>query len=189
MQRLKQTIRPVARPAKLALRRAAESRLRLTWFARGDDGIRSWLRTADEPARVMRRYGAHVAEDVSIRGPLTIVNGPLTNLTVEPGAHVGSDVFLDLTEPITIGRGATVSMRCLLITHFDVGHGPLAAERPPDSAPVRIGDGAYLGAAVTVLHGVTVGREAVVAAGAVVHRDVADRAVVGGIPAREIHRD
>ena len=45
---------------------------------------------------------------------------------------------------------------------------------------------AGLGAAVSVMPGVTIGEYAVVAANAVVTRDVADGAVVGGIPARVI---
>ena len=50
-------------------------------------------------------------------------------------------------------------------------------------APVRIGRGAWVGAGATILPGVTVGEDAVVAAGAVVTRDVAPRTLVGGVPA------
>ena len=55
-------------------------------------------------------------------------------------------------------------------------------------APVRIGDDAWLGANVTVLPGVTIGNGAVVAAGAVVSRDVEENTVVGGVPARLLRR-
>ena len=55
-------------------------------------------------------------------------------------------------------------------------------------APVRIGDDAWLGANVTVLPGVTIGNGAVVAAGAVVSRDVEENTVVGGVPARVLRR-
>lgn len=188
MSRFKQFLRPVARPVKLALRRAGEVRLQFVFFTSGEEGIRRYLRTADEPGRVLRRYGAHVAETASVRGPLTVVNGPLGSLSIGEAVHVGSEVFLDLSDRITIEEGATISMRCLLITHLDVGHGPLAAELPPESGPVRIEAGAYLGAGVTVLHGVTVGTEAIVAAGAVVTRDVPAHAIVGGVPARPLHR-
>ena len=44
----------------------------------------------------------------------------------------------------------------------------------------------WLGANVTILPGVTIGEGAIVAAGAVVTKDVAPRTVVGGVPAREI---
>jgi len=53
-------------------------------------------------------------------------------------------------------------------------------------APVRIGDGTWLGARALVLPGVTIGRRVVVAAGAVVTRDVPDDVLVAGNPARVV---
>jgi acetyltransferase-like isoleucine patch superfamily enzyme len=186
MNSVKSLLRPVARPVKLVLGRLGELRLSFVYFTHGEAGIRAWARRADNPARVLRRYGAQIAPDVSVAGPLTIVNGPLRNLTIGSGVHLGSEVFLDLTDRVTICDGATVSMRCVVITHFDVGHGPLAASRPPAQGPVTIGPGAYLGAACTVLHGLTVGAESIVAAGAVVTGDVPERGAVGGVPARAL---
>jgi acetyltransferase-like isoleucine patch superfamily enzyme len=54
----------------------------------------------------------------------------------------------------------------------------------PVMAPIAIGDGAWLASRVLVLPGVTVGKGAVVAAGAVVTRDVAPDTLVAGVPAR-----
>jgi acetyltransferase-like isoleucine patch superfamily enzyme len=52
--------------------------------------------------------------------------------------------------------------------------------------PITIGDGSWLGARVTVVPGVTIGRGVIVAAGAVVTRDVPADAKVAGNPARVI---
>jgi maltose O-acetyltransferase len=52
--------------------------------------------------------------------------------------------------------------------------------------PVTIEDYAYIGTRVTILPGVTVGRGAVVATGAVVTKDVAPYMLVGGVPAKPI---
>ena len=54
--------------------------------------------------------------------------------------------------------------------------------------PIRIEDKVWLGANVTILPGVTIGEGAIVAAGAVVTKDVAARTVVGGVPARVIKK-
>ena len=54
--------------------------------------------------------------------------------------------------------------------------------------PVLIKKGAWLGANVTILPGVTVGENAIVAAGAVVSKDVPDNVIVGGIPAKIIKK-
>jgi acetyltransferase-like isoleucine patch superfamily enzyme len=65
----------------------------------------------------------------------------------------------------------------------------LSAEILPETverAPVRIGDDVWIGMHAMVMKGVTVGDGAVVAAGAVVTRDVAPRTVVAGNPARGV---
>jgi acetyltransferase-like isoleucine patch superfamily enzyme len=61
-----------------------------------------------------------------------------------------------------------------------------ATRRSTYCAPIVIRKGAWLGAGVSVMPGVTIGENAVVAANAVVTSDVPDNVVVGGIPARFI---
>jgi acetyltransferase-like isoleucine patch superfamily enzyme len=58
--------------------------------------------------------------------------------------------------------------------------------KPGECSPVVIEDDVWLGARVTVLKGVHIGRGAVVAAGAVVTRDVPPYTLVGGVPAKVI---
>jgi len=58
--------------------------------------------------------------------------------------------------------------------------------RPHAQAPVRIGDGTWLGNRAMVLPGVTIGKRVVVAAGAVVTRDVPDDTMVAGNPAQVV---
>ena len=53
-------------------------------------------------------------------------------------------------------------------------------------APIHIGKRVWIGANATVIPGVTIGDDAVVAAGAVVNKDVPPRAIVGGVPAKFI---
>jgi maltose O-acetyltransferase len=109
---------------------------------------------------------------------------------VSIGHHVfvGLDTWLDdqFPELIRIEDDVTISFRVMVIVHDDArrmdrveagaGHGTVA--------PVRLRRGCYLGAGCTLLPGVTIGERAVVAAGAVVTRDVAPGTIVGGVPAR-----
>ena len=53
-----------------------------------------------------------------------------------------------------------------------------------EHAPIHIGKRVWLGANVTVLAGVTIGNNAIVAAGAVVTKDVPANTIVGGVPAK-----
>lgn len=55
-------------------------------------------------------------------------------------------------------------------------------------APIHIGKNVWIGANATVLHGVTIGDGAVVAAGAVATKDVEPNTIVGGVPAKLIKR-
>jgi UDP-2-acetamido-3-amino-2,3-dideoxy-glucuronate N-acetyltransferase len=61
-----------------------------------------------------------------------------------------------------------------------------AVPRKAEYRPTRVRQGATLGANCTIVCGVTIGRYAFVGAGAVVNRDVADHALVVGVPARQI---
>ncbi len=52
--------------------------------------------------------------------------------------------------------------------------------------PIKIGNNVWIGANSTILPGVTIGDGAIIAAGAVVSKDVPENAVVGGVPAKII---
>jgi len=59
---------------------------------------------------------------------------------------------------------------------------------PGAHQPVAIGSGSWIGHGAIILPGTTIGRNVVVAAGSVVRGTVEDHAVVGGVPARVLHR-
>ena len=91
--------------------------------------------------------------------------------------------FLDMGG-ITIEDGVLIGPRVNLVTE---NHPLNAVERSALlTKPIRIKQKAWIGAGATVLPGVTVGRNAVVAAGAVVSKDVPDNTIVAGIPAKII---
>ena len=104
--------------------------------------------------------------------------------------RVGRNVFINHAcefmdrGGITIGDDVLIGPKVNLVT---INH-PLdpSTRRSTYCAPIVIKKGAWLGAAVSVMPGVTIGENAVVAANAVVTRDVPDNAVVGGVPARVI---
>jgi acetyltransferase-like isoleucine patch superfamily enzyme len=111
----------------------------------------------------------------------------------EHGLHirVGEDVFLnqDCTlmdmGGIEIGDGTMLGPGVKLISS---GHGLAPADRKKriTMAPIVLGRNVWVCAGATILHGVTVGDDAVVAAGAVVTEDVPAGVVVAGVPARVV---
>jgi putative colanic acid biosynthesis acetyltransferase WcaF len=144
--------------------------------------------TTNAHAAILRQFGASVGHGCSIATPLHIVNAgeDFSKLVIGDRVHLGSGVLIDLADRVTIEDEATLSMRSMLITHIDVGRGPLRERRPRETGPVRIGRGAYLGAGATVLHGVTVGEEATLGAHALVNRDVPAGATVVAPLARDL---
>ncbi len=90
-------------------------------------------------------------------------------------------VFLDFGG-ITIEDGVSIAPKVSLLTE---GH-PLSPETRHSLTvgPIHIKRNAWIGANATITQGVSIGENAVVAAGAVVTKDVPDNTVVGGIPAK-----
>ncbi len=176
LSRFRTSIAPIARPVRHSFGFVGRSRRRARFLRDGIEGIALELRASPNAhVEILREFGATVGKDVSIHGPLHIVNadGDFRNLRIGDRAHLGTDVLIDLADVVTIESEATLSMRCNLITHIDVGPGPLKERHPRQQAPVRIESGAYLGLGATVLHGVTVGARATIGAHALVDRDVA----------------
>jgi acetyltransferase-like isoleucine patch superfamily enzyme len=87
------------------------------------------------------------------------------------------DVFFP--ERITIGRNCIIGYNTTILTHEYL----IQEYRLGD---VNIGDEVMIGANCTILPGIVIGDRAIVAAGAIVHRDVLPGSFVGGNPLREL---
>lgn len=104
--------------------------------------------------------------------------------------HIGKHVFINSgccfqdQGGITIGDGTLIGHQVVLATlDHNLAPGKRATVIP---SPVRIGCNVWIGSHATILRGVTIGDNAVVAAGAVVTEDVPANTIVGGIPAKII---
>lgn len=108
-------------------------------------------------------------------------------LRVGENVKFNRNVEIDYSGGITIGNDVWISQNVLIETHDHIPSRKTKSEWKLESSPLTIEDGVWLGANVTVLGAVSsIGKGAVVAAGAVVTKDVAAYEIVVGIPARVI---
>jgi maltose O-acetyltransferase len=166
-------------------------------------GGRPTRREVKETLRGLHLYGAFLVGRVPVhafrlaayRAVFGVTIGEFTSVHwrtvfyrpegVRIGDHciIGNDVFLDGREGITIGRNVNISGHVHIYT---LEHDPQHPRFGTQGGPVVIEDYAYIASRSTLLPGVTIGAGAVVAAGAVVTRDVEPYTIVGGVPARPI---
>ncbi len=126
-----------------------------------------------EPLAILR-------EGVELGDNAVVMMGAILNI----GARVGEGSMIDM--------GAVLGGRAPVGKHCHVGAGAVLAGviEPPSAQPVVLGDNVLVGANAVVLWGVQIGSGAVIAAGAVVTKDVPPNAVVAGIPAKIVkYRD
>ena len=155
-------------------------------------GLGAFGLSSEHDASVVRvREGAslHCEGVVSLqRGVRVVVDGG--RLTIGHGTNVnGTGTKLLCAAGITIGAFCTFSWDVQVLDN-DFHAITVDGEQKPSAAPVAIGDRVWVGTRAVVLKGVTIGDGAVVAAGAVVTKDVPAGAVVAGLPARVVgHAD
>ena len=107
-------------------------------------------------------------------------------LIIGKDCSIDEDCAFDLEEQITIGDRVSIGPGAMILTStHELGPREHRAG-PITKSPVRVDDGALLGARSIILPGVTVGAGAVVNPGAVVNKDVAPHTRVGGAPAVQI---
>lgn len=105
------------------------------------------------------------------------------NITIGQDTVVGDHCFLDGRAPLQIGDHVAIASQVLI---YNSEHDISSEDMRSIKAPVEIGDFVFIGPRAIILPGVKIGKGAVVAAGAVVTKDVKPGMIVGGVPAQEI---
>lgn len=144
------------------------------------------MNNATEPEEIRSMLSeitaTEIHESVTIFTPLHINYGKHTK--IGKNVFINFDcVFLDLGG-ITIEDNVQIAPKVSLLTE---SHPLNPTERQSlIPKPIHIKKNAWIGANATILQGVTIGENSVVASGSVVIKDVPDNVVVGGIPAKTV---
>lgn len=108
---------------------------------------------------------------------------------IEIGAHVYlayGCVFIAGEQPISLGDEVLLGPYCVLASNNHTHYKGSFRYGKPESAPIVVGHGSWLGSHVVVTAGSNIGSYTLVAAGAVVTGNIPDHVFVGGVPARII---
>jgi maltose O-acetyltransferase len=133
-----------------------------------------------------KRVFRHVGEGVIFHHDVYILSGQNTSLG--DGVFVNRGSTIDDRGPITVGEHTMIAAGAILTTH---GHILDDFTKPlpmggRTMAPITIGSNTVIGFRSVVMPGVSIGDRVIVASNSVVTKDIPDRWVVGGAPAKKI---
>lgn len=132
--------------------------------------------------------GIDIKGKCSIVGPLTIRPiGGASNIEIGKGTFLNTEIrFGCPRDKVIIGNNCHIGARvCFETISHDLKYDPLEGRRNI-SKPIVVEDQVWIGCGAIILQGVTIGEGSVVAAGAVVTKDVPPRTIYGGVPAKLI---
>jgi acetyltransferase-like isoleucine patch superfamily enzyme len=163
--------------------------LRWLRFRLGNPRLRTRLFYLDKRAEIY----------IGPQGDLTVGSGfiALYDFTARLEAPVvlGDGVFFNRGCHVVVKDGLTVGDRCLFgeyVSIHDETHtivdGRVEDRNAFTASRITIGDDVWVGAKATILPGVTIGDRAIIAANAVVTKDVPEGTIAGGVPAKVIKR-
>lgn len=114
------------------------------------------------------------------------INNAVGDVTIGDYTRIG--IHCTLIGPVCIGNHVNLAQGITVtaLNHIFKDSSRRIDEQGVSTKPVVIGDDVWIGANAVILPGVTIGRHCVVAAGAVVTKDVPDHTLVGGVPAKVI---
>lgn len=137
---------------------------------------------------LLRLAGFQIGSGCLIRPGMTIHSH---KHKVYIGAHtaINKNCYFDAPEPIHVGQYCDIGPNVTIVNGTHELRSDFKGMRPmAPSKPIVIEDFVWIGASVTIIDSVRIGRGSIVAAGAVVTKDVPPNCIVGGIPAKIIRK-
>lgn len=101
--------------------------------------------------------------------------------------EIGAETFINYNTEFWCSHRIVIGARCAISSHVIFMDHDYHSGKPPSA--INVGNDVWIGVRATILRGVTIGSGAIVAAGALVIRDVPARSMVAGVPARVVKSD
>ncbi len=131
--------------------------------------------------KVINHGGKLIAENCLFYSGVRLEIGQKGSIFIGNGTYLNRNTLIIAEGEVTIGKDCMISWD-VNIMDSDL-HGKTIFEKG-DSKPVQIGNRVWIGCRSIILKGVTIGDDAMIAAGSIVTKAVPERAIVGGNPAR-----
>lgn len=135
------------------------------------------------------RYAIYRAVGMKLQTPNIFYGVQFAGNRVQLGKRtfVNTSVHFEDVAPITLGEDCQVGMEVLFVTsHHEIVEGRIS--KLPEPRPITIGNRCWIGARATILPGVTIADDVVIAAGSIVNRDCLEPGVYAGVPAKHIRK-
>ena len=135
------------------------------------------------------RYSIDIDDDAFIRSYAMLNAGPPDGyIRLGKNSGIGQSTIIYGNGGVEIGNNVMVAGQCFIVAsshRFDEHDKPIK-EQGHSAKGIQIGNNVWIGAGAKILDGVTIEDNAIVAANAVVNKDVMSGSIVGGIPAQTI---
>ncbi len=172
--------KPLDTPEIFAFMNKASERARRITFR-----LNSAYKTPDEIREILSElFGYKVDETLRVFPPFYSDFGQ--NIKIGQNVFINACCQFQDHGGVSIGDGCQIGHNVVFAT---LNHGILPEKRKYTiPAAIRLGKNVWVGSNSTILQGVNIGDNAIVAAGAVVVKDVPANTIVGGVPAKEIRK-
>ena len=121
-------------------------------------------------------------KNLTLNGDVELWAGEKATIVIGSNVYMNGGVIISSRTRIELGDSTLIGHQSII---FDSDWHGIDSQEPKES-PVKIGKHVWIGARVLILKGVTVGDNAIIGAGSVVTKDVAENTIVAGNPARQI---
>ena len=143
-------------------------------------------------ASILRKYGAQIGSRTTFKRSIFIDNsfedqnsaGDFSHLIVGDNCYIGDCVYFDLADKVVFEDNVVISGKVSFITHADCNRSKILEEKfPRQCAPIMVNSGAWVGFNATILSGVQIGMNSVVASCSLLRQNAEVDTVYAGIPA------
>jgi acetyltransferase-like isoleucine patch superfamily enzyme len=129
----------------------------------------------------------NIGKNVKFGSGVSISAGSDAHVDIGDNTYIGRNTIIIANKEVNIGKDCRISpFNYIIDTNHGIKADELIREQSYDIEPISIGNDVWIGTHCVILKGVKIGDGAVIGAGAVVTKNVPDKSIVGGVPAKII---